>query len=218
MFNCGPENFQTISNILSPVFHSMFHLFGRCIEMVCSFSPYAIGYIYSVVIGGLLIRWFIKETHNLIIDVAAKILNKPEPFYPPWDDSQTAILGFIEIALFTTTFIVGRVEFIGIWLGIKTVAGWSCWNEKTPYDSIQSRSYFNIFLIGNGFVILFSGLGGYFPLKNKVFIGVAMAAMAVSTIALTIFIRHLRKDENTLKEWRSYFEKMKQLAQAEKEK
>jgi hypothetical protein len=67
---------------------------------------------------------------------------------------QGMILGVIERILFLLSLISGQVQFIGLWLGLKTVSQYKRWSENEI-----GRATFNIFLIGNGLSLLYAVAG-----------------------------------------------------------
>ena len=69
---------------------------------------------------------------------------------------QTATIGVIERGLYVASLQIGRPEFIGLWLGIKTVAQSKTW---TDHGSVPGRAIYNNFLVGNGLSILYAAIG-----------------------------------------------------------
>ena len=63
-----------------------------------------------------------------------------------------SVLGIFERILYTFAIIVGRPEWIAVWLTLKISIKWHGWEKD------QKRSY-NIFLIGNAISVLFGFLG-----------------------------------------------------------
>jgi hypothetical protein len=60
------------------------------------------------------------------------------------------ILGTLELIIYPVLMIANHWNFIGAWLGFKTIAQWSAWKEE--------RHRFNKFLIVNIIVIVFAFL------------------------------------------------------------
>jgi hypothetical protein len=69
------------------------------------------------------------------------------------------IIGFLESLLYPLVFVIGKLELIALWIGIKTAGGWGRWTEKR-----RGRIYFQIFLVGSLLSILF-GLMAYILIK-----------------------------------------------------
>lgn len=71
------------------------------------------------------------------------------------------LVGFCESILYPTVMILGHVEFIGFWLGIKVAGGWLPWggvgaedNGKDEFKKAkEGRRRFHKFLIGNALSI-----------------------------------------------------------------
>ena len=70
-----------------------------------------------------------------------------------FSQKQSGLLGIVERALYLIAFQFGWLAFIGLWLSFKTVVKWSRWNEK------DGRIFFNNFLIGNGFNLVYAFSG-----------------------------------------------------------
>lgn len=77
---------------------------------------------------------------------------------------QAKTIGTIDRVLFLLSFLLETPEFIGLWLGIKTVSQYKRWSDDEP-----GRATFNIFLTGNGLSILYAAAGyGFIYLGKKV--------------------------------------------------
>ncbi|MGD1047058.1 MAG: hypothetical protein ABR936_17275 [Bacteroidota bacterium] len=101
--------------------------------------PYAIGYSISLFISHFLIRWTIDPMWKAHGDP-----RKNEWFVASLNQ------GLIERLMFTTSWLVDKPAFIGIWLALKVASQWKGWSEKAGY---------NIFLVGSGLSILYAVLG-----------------------------------------------------------
>ena len=66
---------------------------------------------------------------------------------------QGDIVGIVERLLYVTALILGRPEFIAVWLTLKTVARARRWTEE---GAVRGRAIFNNFLVGNGLSIFCS--------------------------------------------------------------
>jgi|CXWL01.1.fsa_nt_gi hypothetical protein len=62
----------------------------------------------------------------------------------------SAVVGVLDRFLFTTAFLMGRAEFIAIWLAFKLAGEWN--PGKTELD----RALHFIYLIGNGISVIIS--------------------------------------------------------------
>ena len=85
---------------------------------------------------------------------------------------QVAVLGVLERFLYLTSILVGKPEFVAVWLTIKTV--YISWSEyvgqpkgtstksKQKHEQVFNRRAYNNFLIGNGISVLFALAGAGF--------------------------------------------------------
>ena len=73
----------------------------------------------------------------------------------------SALVGFVERALFVATLQMGRGEFIGVWLALKVAGQWKRWGEGETIDNrkVDGRIFYNIFLIGSGLSIAYAFVG-----------------------------------------------------------
>ena len=67
-----------------------------------------------------------------------------------------AIVGGLERVLYVASWLVGRPEFIGVWLALKIAGGWKAWYDGRDVNGvhIEGRYHFNVFLIGCGLSVL----------------------------------------------------------------
>ena len=69
-------------------------------------------------------------------------------------------VGILERLIFTTSFILGRFEYIGIWLALKTIGSWkSNTGENNMNKNNLWRVTENIFLMGTAFSLILSFFG-----------------------------------------------------------
>lgn len=118
-----------------------------------------IGYVFSLIIAFPLTYYF---AHFL-----GKAINEfqGEKEYYRWT---AALVGTIERLLYTSAVLVDQLNFIALWLAVKTVSQWRRWGEKeessqketNPY---QERANFNSYLINTGLSITYGVLGGKIP-------------------------------------------------------
>jgi hypothetical protein len=74
---------------------------------------------------------------------------------PRWDQQQfpsdywyNTIIGAIELLLYPIFMALNGWAAIGAWLTLKTIARWNFWSTT------EGRSTFNLYLVGNAFVLL----------------------------------------------------------------
>lgn len=119
---------------------------------------YAVGYLYSLVIGTLLIHYLAEYTGKAIGEF------KDGEYYR-WT---AAMVGTTERLLYTSAILFNRIEFIGIWFLLKVASQWSRWGEKETKkknaddnkDVYRERANFNSFLINTGLSLAYGALGG----------------------------------------------------------
>lgn len=118
---------------------------------------WGVGYIFSVVIGHFLIYPLVESLwESLGLKRGGKsdaVRSVPE---------HPAMVGILERGLYTSAYLVGRMEFIGLWFFIKAAGNWKGFSEDQEVDGkkVYGRNIFNIALIGNGFSIAYGVLGG----------------------------------------------------------
>ena len=125
--------------------------------MLSEWTLIVAAYLYTSCVGAFFIAWLYNTLieNNYLVDV---IKGNPTNYYIPnngWVRNfwQTATVGIIERVLYLTSIVVGKPEFIAIWLTLKTV--YVSWNKEES----SSRRTFNTFLIGNGLEILYAFAG-----------------------------------------------------------
>lgn len=117
--------------------------------------PALLGFFVAVVLG------------QVVIGLTSKILYRKLGLEGSRKGSQlSAILGAAECVLYLGAFLLGRLEFIAVWLGLKTVVRWRNWETDIPIPQagekpkwILGRYAYNIFLLGNALVITFAAIG-----------------------------------------------------------
>lgn len=72
---------------------------------------------------------------------------------------QAYILGFLEASIFPILIVSNHPEYVGAWLGLKTIPQWSKWTEH--------REVYNRFLIANALIIV-----GSYVLAKWFFVGI----------------------------------------------
>ncbi|MFZ5819877.1 MAG: hypothetical protein ACOYYJ_08240 [Chloroflexota bacterium] len=119
---------------------------------------YAIGYLYSLLIGTWLIYYLADYTGKAIGEF------KDGEYYR-WTAS---IVGITERLLYTSAILLDKPEFIGIWFLLKVASRWRRWGEndaksKTNGDEksvYRERANFNSYLINTGLSLAYGILGG----------------------------------------------------------
>jgi len=107
------------------------------------------------------------------------------------------MVGILERMLYTSSLLIGRPEFIGLWLALKVAGGWKGWSEpvKAPDGKIviNGRDLFSVFLIGSGFSIAYGVTGalliGWLKDGNLVVAVMVPVALVLGTLAYLVWAR-----------------------------
>ncbi len=112
---------------------------------------FLIGYLYSTLIAAIPIYLVMHLMWEVLRSQAGARSSEGSVHPNEW---QTFTIGVIERALYLTSIVVRKPEFIALWLTLKTVSQSSRWSKD---DS--GRAIYNNFLVGNGLSILFAFAG-----------------------------------------------------------
>lgn len=82
--------------------------------------------------------------------------------YEPRNAWLPILVGFFESILYPTAWLVGRLEFIGFWIALKTAGQWKAWQQGVQDDPHEGRRRFLVFLIASALSLLFASLGFWF--------------------------------------------------------
>lgn len=104
-------------------------------------------YAFIIVVTHLIIYYSLLCV-RLLFDLIPKKEMSAKNIWPP------ILVGFCESILYPTSFLVGKPEFIAIWLALKTAGQWKLWQEGHK-DLYEGRRYFQMFLIGNALSVAF---------------------------------------------------------------
>lgn len=97
-------------------------------------------YLFGIVGGNFVCYWTTYALASLFdLNDAKKRINS----YPP------AIVGLCEAVLYPSSFLMGKPEFIGVWLALKVAGQWKMWQ-----DNQVGRRRFNRFLVGNALSVI----------------------------------------------------------------
>ena len=159
---------------------------------------YGIAYIISIIGSQFVIKHILKNMWKQVYIRIKKNqkFNEIEEIRPFLRTPQ--VLGLLESILYTTACLIEKYEFISVWLLLK-VAG----SFKREFKSAEhfERQKFNIFLIGNGLLILFSFVGALISkwlMKETldclsiIFVG---SGLAIFSFTMFIWSKCLLKDE-----------------------
>jgi len=85
---------------------------------------YSIGFAFSALIGGVMIEPFVHGMQERVNGYVHKKNSEiPTSDIRPFD-CFPAILGYIERPIYTASYLLGKPEFIGVWLLVKVAARW----------------------------------------------------------------------------------------------
>ena len=157
-------------------------------------GPYLAGFCFSI-IGGAISIWV--ATGALWKSIGRPRNRADEELHP--DPQLPAQVGVLERSLYTASILVGKEQFIAVWLALKMIPKWSWYRPsrgngrngtsdttKEPSD----RSVFNIYLIGNGLSIAYGVAGGLIAkcLFDQPQHPIRAGAFALMPLMLSVFI------------------------------
>lgn len=120
-----------------------------------TYFMYAFGYFYSVILGGILV-WRILEKQYEHIKKEKKLNDEEDIAYKTYP----RVVGFIERLMYTTSFLLGRFEFVAVWLGFKVASRWEAAKlEKGDKKEINKYADYQTFLIGNALSLIYATTG-----------------------------------------------------------
>lgn len=149
--------------------------------------PFFLGYIVVLVLG--------QTTIFVTFNILWGKLGYPKKIQP-W--SISALLGVVESILYVAALSADAdtAKFIALWLGIKTVVKWRAWEAdtlilgKSPTEPrwILGRHAYNLFLLGNALVVLFSAIGWQIIESGKAGELIQVYAIVAAGIIITILV------------------------------
>ncbi len=119
--------------------------------MYWEYIYYAIGYLYSVLIGHLLVLSFSRNAWAALGEMPKNEVDMPYR----WTSS---LSGITDRVIYTSSLLFSAKEFIAVWLAIKVAAQWKRWEDTK--DLGKARASFHIFVIGTGLSLLYGIVGG----------------------------------------------------------
>jgi len=111
--------------------------------------PYLVGYGFSL-LGPLAPPWRIGS-------ISARIWKSLGGAEPNQETRLPSMVGCVERALYTTSYIFGNEAFIGTWLVLKVAGSWGGWAKG--YKGVEGRAMYQTFLIGTGLSLAYGVLG-----------------------------------------------------------
>ena len=118
--------------------------------------PQLSGFGFAIIFGTLA-TWLLADVMWKCI--GWKQSDDPDYFRP--DRWQPLAIGIIERILYVATLRIGEGKFIGFWLALKVAGQWQRWGKEQKLGGItvEGRSIYQIFLIGNAFSVLYALVG-----------------------------------------------------------
>jgi len=148
---------------------------------------YLLGYIFSV--GGS--RFFIKP----VVKTMVEKLGQRNPF--SWTSEA---VGYIEGVLYTSSWLLGKSEFIAVWLALKVAGQWGRWTDGSTNSEkviIPGRAYYNIFLTGSGLSISYAVVGALIVewlIGHKLIENILVPiSLLIGTLLLWIWVKYYVK-------------------------
>jgi len=119
--------------------------------MYWEYIYYAMGYLYSVLIGYFLVLSFSRNAWAALGEMPKNEVDMPYR----WTSS---LSGIIDRVIYTSSLLFSAKEFIAVWLAIKVAVQRKRWEDNK--DLGKARASFHIFVIGTGLSLLYGLVGG----------------------------------------------------------
>lgn len=133
------------------------------------FIPYVCGYLYAIIVGSILIKFIMDELKEKIRYLPFAFSNEDKLAYGWYAQG----VGVFDLILYISAMLIGKYEFIAIWLAFKVAGRWE--SARLEKDSIEddikeaskkkslnlhliiNNALYNIFTIGNALVLIWAG-------------------------------------------------------------
>jgi len=135
-----------------------------------------VGFVFSIFVGHYFINKIMEDLWTTLGD------SKRERI----EGLRGSLLGCIERFLYTTSWLVGLPEFIGLWLFIKTIGKWK-----------REKQDFNVFLIESGMSISYGIVGGIFITYPGYYSLIKIVVYPIFLVLLSIFFLRWLNHSNT---------------------
>jgi len=166
-------------------------------ELPC-LVPYAVGFSYSL-FAGLLI-WY---THKHL--------------YSRFHDNESigwraSITGLVERGLYTGAMLAGHLEFIGLWVVLKSVAHWDRFKSDAQQakKNLDATAKFNGYFVCTGLSIIYGLTGAYvtkwFIHCQFIIAGVVMIVLVIVHLLLNQYISLKADEEKKPKQLSLYYQ------------
>ena len=118
--------------------------------ILSALAAYGLGFLYSVLVGHLLVTETRRALHQGIGD-------KPRLAY------QGAAVGLVERVLYTWALVADHAGLVPVWLGLKVAGGWHRWSKDSGTEGGSATGWpaFNVFLISAGLSVLHAAVGAH---------------------------------------------------------
>jgi hypothetical protein len=104
-------------------------------------------YLVSIVITHL-VSFYAARGMGLLL-----VLKGPDKLADVWSPT---LVGISESIMYPTAILIGKAEFIAVWLAVKVAGQWVRWagEGRNDAEANEGRRRFNRFLVGNALIIL----------------------------------------------------------------
>ena len=146
----------------------------------------ATGYAFAIIVGHFPIRWVVDAMWRGVGWDGTNYSDRPACYLP-------RVVGLIERVLYIGSLQIGKPEFIGLWLALKTAGQWKRWGEGSVVAGrlIEGRVFYNIFLVGSGLSIVYAFTGAKIIELGKEQKWTAMVVLPLVTVLLTVVLKWL---------------------------
>jgi hypothetical protein len=147
------------------------------------------GYGFALLFGTVLVSLLSNELWRLI---GVREKKQDSPLHSP---TLAKIIGIFERVLYVASWQIGKPEFIGLWLVLKTAGGWKGWAEdrKIGDRTISARHVFTLFLIGSGLSLMYAVIGaliiGWLECKEWIKLIVSPIVLIIFTLTLWFYVK-----------------------------
>lgn len=127
-----------------------------------SFAPQVRTDRWAVLFGLIVLGMVFSHIAGAVARYVLAVLLRLTGDITPADAWSPAVVGVCEAVMYPLALVIGKGEFIGVWLAVKVAGQWTRWSGDpsstgtTDLDALnQGRRRFNAFLVGNAISIMF---------------------------------------------------------------
>lgn len=173
------------------------------LNFIAKIIPYSVGYVFTCAFSFIFIDHIYQELWKEIKEEKKDKDHKLHRWYG-------GIIGILEGIMYITAFLLGRFEFIGIWLAFKVVGRWERSRIEFKYKSdkgdlgkLQTHAIYSIFTIGNALSIIYAFIGWriILALKNDCYLEAGFFVLSIFIISFAI-LGFAKKQSVRIKEFK----------------